>query len=154
MKLQKNEGVALESKRDYVAVMIAGQLFGIPVSQVREILSVQTITPIPLAPKRVAGALNLRGRVVTAINLHSILNLSYYSTQLPPINVVVEHKDELYSLMIESVIDVIQIPCHKIEKTPQTLDDVWKNIADGVFYDDGKIMVMMNINALLTSDNL
>lgn len=154
MKLQKNDSVALESKRDYVAVIIAGQLFGIPVSQVREILSVQTITPIPLAPKRVAGALNLRGRVVTAINLHSMLNLSYYSDELPPINVVVEHKDELYSLMIESVIDVIQVPCHKIEKIPQTLDDVWKNIADGVFYDDGKIMIMMNINVLLTNDNL
>ena len=152
MKSHEIDHLTADLNEHYVSFIVAGQLFGIPVTQVREILGVQTIARVPLAPKQVAGSLNLRGRIVTAINLHSLLNLSYYLDTLPPINMVVEYKDELYSLMIESVLDVAQISHDKIEKTPQTLDDIWKNIACGVVYLEEKIMVIMDTNALLKHD--
>ena len=154
MKSHETDDLKVNLNRHYVSFIVAGQLFGIPVTQVREILGVQTIASVPLAPKQVAGSLNLRGRIVTAINLHSLLNLFYYLDTLPPINMVVEHKDELYSLMIESILDVIQIPHGNIEKTPQTLDDIWKNIACGVVHLEQEIMVIMDTNALLTHDKL
>ncbi|RYE39719.1 MAG: chemotaxis protein CheW, partial [Sphingobacteriales bacterium] len=78
MKSQKLNGFAADLNEHYVSFIVAGQLFGIPVTQVREILKRQDVAHVPLAPKKVAGSLNLRGRIVTAINLHSLLNLSYY----------------------------------------------------------------------------
>src|SRR5580692_5233269 len=66
---------AVSDKQAYVTLTVAGQLCGIPVLGVRDILAEQPITRIPLAPPDIAGSLNLRGRIVTAIDLRRRLNL-------------------------------------------------------------------------------
>ncbi len=83
-----NELVAMDTK-DYVSMTICGQLFGIPVLTVQDVLSEQSITRIPLAPKEVAGALNLRGRIVTAIDIRTRLGLPPRKRGEKRMNVVV-----------------------------------------------------------------
>ena len=89
--------------QDYVTIHIADQLFGIPVLQVHDVLRGLKLTRIPLAPPEVAGALNLRGRIVTAINVRKRLGLPDLAIDSEGMSIVVEHHGEPYSLMIDNV---------------------------------------------------
>ena len=86
---------------EYVTMTIAGQWFGIPVLSVQDVLGPQNIAMIPLAPPEVAGSLNLRGRIVTAIDPRVRLGLPKREEDATVMSVVVEHQGELYSLLID-----------------------------------------------------
>src|SRR3954464_7365242 len=90
---------ASDEQRQYVSIVIDGQMFGIPVLIVHDVLGPQRITRIPLAPPEVAGSLNLRGRIVTAIDVRTRLGLEPRPAENPGMSVVVEHANESYSLM-------------------------------------------------------
>ncbi len=130
--------------------MIAGQLFGIPVLQVQDVLGQQNVTRIPLAPPQVAGALNLRGRIVTAINVRRCLGLEDLAeTNKKSMSVVVENDGELYSLIIDSVGDVLSLKESAFESNPPTLDLLWRSVSLGVYRLDGKLLVILDVTKLL-----
>src|SRR4051794_12660711 len=85
---------------DFVTFTVAGQLFGIPVLQVHDVLGPQSITRVPLAPPEIAGSLNLRGRIVTAIDLRRRLGLEPPADPRQAMSVVVELGSQSYSLMV------------------------------------------------------
>ena len=134
---------------DYLVVHIADQIFGIPVMQIQDVLRHMAFTRVPLAPAEVAGALNLRGRIVTAINVRKKLGLSVEDMPENPMSVVVEHDHELYSLMIDKVADVISIEETQIKETPPTLDDLWRDISNGIYKMDGRLLLLMDVSKLL-----
>ena len=82
---------------DFVTMFVAGQMFGIPVLQVQDVLGEQKITRVPLAPKEVAGSLNLRGRIVTAFDVRTRLGLPPRDKSATNMSVVVDHGGEFYS---------------------------------------------------------
>ncbi len=137
-----------ESK-DYLTIMIAGQRFGIPVLQVQDVLREQRVTRVPLASKEVAGSLNLRGRIVTAINVRKRLGLPEKDDGIPSMSVVVEHKNELFSLIIDSVGDVLSFTNKYYESNPGTLDPLWRNISTGIFQMENELLVIMDVSRLL-----
>lgn len=138
-----------EHSKDYLTVVIAGQRFGIPVLQVQDVLREQSVTKIPLAPPEVAGSLNLRGRIVTAIDVRKRLGLPENDNKKNDMSVVVEQQNELFSLIIDSVGDVLSVECDQIEKTPSTIDPVWREISTGVFQLKGELLVIMDVSKLL-----
>ena len=87
---------------EFVTVRLDGQLLGIPVLLVQDVLKLQQLTRVPRAPEWVAGVLNLRGRIVTAIDLRSRLGMPPRpDTSKPPMSVVVDYRGEPYSLLID-----------------------------------------------------
>src|SRR5689334_21135697 len=98
-----------QSPRDFVSIVIGDQLFGIPVLQVQDVLGPQRITRIPLAPPEVAGSLNLRGRIVTAIDIRTRLGLPELADGKKRMSIVVDLGGELYSLMVDSVGEVLSL---------------------------------------------
>lgn len=132
---------------EYVTVTIGGQLFGIPVLSVQDVLGPQKITRIPLAPPEIAGALNLRGRIVTAFDVRRRLGLP----PAPPdaMSVVVEHRGEPYSLMIDSVSEVLSLPASAFEPSPPTLNPRWRDVSGGIYRLDGGLLVVLEIDRLL-----
>lgn len=138
-----------EASRDYLTVMIADQIFGIPVLQVQDVLGDQKVTRIPLAPPEIAGTLNLRGRIVTAINVRRRLGLDPDATE-KRMSVVVEHEGELYSLVIDKVGDVLSLQDKVFEQNPATLDPLWRGISMGIYRLDGKLMVVLDIPKLVS----
>lgn len=134
----------------YVTMCIDKQMFGIEVKHVRDVLRQQKITPIPLAPPEVAGSLNLRGRIVTVINLRNRLKLPVHEGGGQNTFVVVELKGELYSLMVDSVGEVLTASTARIEKTPANLNSCWKDIASGIYKLDGELLVLVDVQSLLT----
>lgn len=135
---------------DFVTIRLAGQLLGIPVLLVNDVLKILKVTPVPLAPSWVAGVLNLRGRIVTAIDLRERLGLPKRSSdECAGMSVVVDHRGEPYSLLIDSVGDVVSLDDSLFEKNPVTLDPRWREVSDGVYRLETELMVVLDVKRLL-----
>ena len=143
-----NEGV----KRDFLTLRVNGQLFGIPILQVQDVLGAQRVTRIPLSPPQVAGSLNLRGRIVTAIDMRRCLTLAANTDpHKKEMSVVVENDSELYSLIIDQVGDVLSLADTNFENTPATLDPTWRSLALGVYRLPEELLVILDVPKLLNS---
>jgi purine-binding chemotaxis protein CheW len=134
---------------DFVTLTVANQLCGIPVLAVRDILGVQQVTRVPLAPPEVAGSLNLRGRIVTAIDLRRRLGLGAAEAGARPMSVVVETAGEFYSLLVDQVGEVLPLAEEAREANPPTLDPRWRSVALGVYRLQGQLMVVLDVDRLL-----
>ncbi len=133
----------------FVTMTINGQMFGIPVMVVQDALGPQRITYIPLAPREVAGALNLRGRIVTAIDMRRRLRLEDRPADDKGMAIVVEHGGELYSLIVDAVGEVLSLPADGCERNPSTLDPVWKSASKGVYQLDDQLLLIFDVERLL-----
>lgn len=139
---------------DFLTLWLGDQIFGIPILQVQDVLGEQNVTKIPLAPPAIAGSLNLRGRIVTAIDVRICLGMeSLEKSDKKVMSVVVEHDGELYSLMIDKVGDVLSLSDNHFEKTPSTLNSQWRDISMGIYRLDGKLLVVLDVPKLLDELN-
>ena len=130
----------IAEERVYVTLSVGGQLCGIPVLGVRDILAEQPITRIPLAPPDIAGSLNLRGRIVTAIDLRRRLCLPPPAPGRKPMSVVAELGGELYALLVDQVAEVMSLDSHLFERNPPTLERNWAAFSDGIYRLDGRLL--------------
>jgi purine-binding chemotaxis protein CheW len=154
VKKVKGEDASTGGSQDYVTMTIADQLFGIPVLQVQDVLGHQRITRIPLAPPEVAGSLNLRGRIVTAIDVRLRLNLSPRQKGKSGMSIVVDLRGELYSLMVDSVGEVLSLSNDDFERNPATLDPRWREVSTGIYGLNGQLMVVLDVPRLLNFTNM
>lgn len=134
---------------DYVTMTIGGQTFGIPVLNVRDVLGPQAITRVPLAPAEIAGSLNLRGRIVTAINMRRRLDLPADGFVERAMAVVVEHDDEPFSLLVDEVGEVLSLPSTQREPVPATLDPRWRDVSQGIYRLDDKLLLVLGVGNVL-----
>ena len=140
---------AASEQHEFVSISIAGQLFGVPVLQVQDVLGPQRITPIPLAPPEVAGSLNLRGRIVTTISLRTRLKLPPLPEGQGGMSVVVDHGGELYSLLVDAVGEVLSLSADRIERNPPTLDPAWREVSGGIYRLENTLLVVLNVGRVL-----
>ncbi len=145
----RNADGASDETEEFVTFTIAGQLFGIPVLQIQDVLSSYQITPIPLAPPEITGSLNLRGRVVTAIDVRLRLGLPARSDGTESMSIVAENEGELYSLMVDSVGEVLALSQSAYERNLPTLDAKFRAFADGIYRLDDQLLVVLDVNRLL-----
>ena len=142
--------LATEEEKVYVVLHVAGQTCGVRVEGVRDILGEQAITRIPLAPAEVAGSLNLRGRIVTAIDLRRRLGLPPLPAGQLPMSVVAEHGTEHYALVVDQVSEVMSMRSEDFEANPPTLDPIWASFSLGVFRLSDRLLVVLDVAKLLT----
>lgn len=135
--------------RTYISFYVAGQLLGIPIEKVQEVLVVQNICHVPLASKSIAGLINLRGQIVTSIDLRERLNLPKREENGDVMNIVVHDGDELFSLMADSVGDVLEVRRDSYEASPPTLDPCWRKCCEGVHRLKKGLMVIIGVSLLL-----
>jgi purine-binding chemotaxis protein CheW len=136
-------------QRDYVTMSIGDQMFGIPVLTVQDVLGPQNIARVPLAPPEVAGSLNLRGRIVTAIDVRPRLGLPTREGGKAAMSVVVEHDGELYSLLVDSVGEVLSLNSRDYQRNPPTLNPRLREFSDGIYRLNGSLLVVLNVGSLL-----
>ena len=135
--------------QDFVTFKIAGQMFGIPVLMVQDVLSTYQITRIPLAPPEITGSLNLRGRVVTAVDVRLRLGLPPRPEGQSSMSIVAENGGELYSLMVDSVGEVLALSSESFERNPPTLDARFRSYSDGIYRLDDQLLVVLTVDRLL-----
>ena len=134
--------------KEFATMSIAGQLFGIPVLQVQDVLGPQQIARIPMAPPCVAGVLNLRGRIVTAIDVRRRLGMPKSETPGTEMSIVVEYNGELYSLLVDEVGEVMVCRTDSIGPNPPTLDPVWQEISKGIVQLEDRLLVILHVQRL------
>lgn len=139
---------AFAETEDFVTFTIADQLFGIPVLKVQDVLSTHNITRIPLAPPEIAGSLNLRGRIVTAMDVRLRLGLPARQGE-GAMSIVAEHEGELYSLMVDAVGEVLGLKSSDWERNPPTLEPKFREYSLGIYRLDNKLLVVLDVNRLL-----
>jgi len=143
------EPAAATQSQVLVTLTLADQLCGVPVLAVRDILGEQSITRIPLAPPEIAGSLNLRGRIVTAIDLRRRLGLPPLPADQKPMSVVAEQGGELYALVVDQVSEVLRLDAAAFERNPPTLGASWAAFSAGIYRLDGRLLVVLDVPRLL-----
>ncbi len=133
----------------YVSFWIGDQLLGVPVRVVQEVLNPQEIARIPRARPEISGLLNLRGQIVTAVNLRRRLQLPDLEDGRESINVVVLHKGEPFSILADEVGDVITVSEDTFENVPPTLDARWRSVTTGVYRMEKRLLVVVDVAAIL-----
>lgn len=134
---------------DYITVFIGGQLFGLPVLSVQDVFMPHSITEVPLSNADIAGVLNLRGRIVTAIDMRRRLGLPPRSEEQNSMAVGIEANGESYGLIIDSVGDVLGLNDKTLESNPANLDPRWAAVAGGVHRLEGQLMVVLDVERVL-----
>jgi purine-binding chemotaxis protein CheW len=138
-----------EEERVFVTLTVADQLCGVPVLGVRDILGEQAITRIPLAPPEIAGSLNLRGRIVTAVDLRERLHLPPPASGTSRMSVVAEQGGELYALLVDQVSEVMSLKASAFERNPPTLPASWARFSSGIYRLEKRLLVVLDVGKLL-----
>jgi purine-binding chemotaxis protein CheW len=141
---------------EYVTVMLDGQLFGLPISRVQDVFMPDRLTRVPLAPPEIAGVLNLRGRIVTAVDLRLRLGMPARTDGRPAMAVGIELKGESYGLLIDTVGEVMKLADGTREANPVNLDARLARVSAGVHRLDGQLLVILDVDRVLemTADPL
>ncbi|MDA7948711.1 MAG: chemotaxis protein CheW [Hyphomicrobiaceae bacterium] len=141
-----------QSAQEYITVMIADQLFGLPILEVQDVFMPEAITEVPTATQDVAGVLNLRGRIVTAIDMRKRLGLPDLEDDRSRMAVGIESNGESYGLIIDSVGEVHRLSDETFEANPANLDPRWAAISAGVHRLDGSLMVVVDVEKVLAQE--
>jgi purine-binding chemotaxis protein CheW len=123
-----------------------GDLFGVEVEHVQEVLRSQGITRVPLAPPAVAGLINLRGQVVTAIELRERLGRKPRPEGQEAVVIVVRLHGEAVSLLVDSIADVVDVDVRDFEAPPDTLDGAGRELIRGAYKLSGQLLLALDVN--------
>lgn len=134
---------------EYVTVFVGGQLFGLPIGRVQDVFMPERLTRVPLAPPEVAGVLNLRGRIVTAIDMRRRLGLPPQEGRTTLMAVGTESRGESFGLVIDQVGEVLKLDTASREPNPVNLDARWARVSAGVHRLDGQLMVVLDVDRVL-----
>ncbi len=138
--------------RQVCTFSVAGLELGVDVTQVQEVLRHQPMTPVPLSPKVVTGLINLRGQIVTAVDLRARLDLPPRPADALPSNVVVRSGDTLVSLLVDDIGDVFEVDPEAFEPPPATLNGPTRALIDGVYKLDRRLLMLLNTDLALRLD--
>jgi purine-binding chemotaxis protein CheW len=138
-----------QNLKEYVTAMIGGQLFGLPILRVQDVFIPERLTRVPLAPPEVAGVLNLRGRIVTLIDMRRSLGLEARKGEGQPMAIGVERAGESYGLLIDSVGEVLKLDDAAREANPINLDPRLARVSVGIHRLDGQLLMVVDVDRVL-----
>lgn len=133
----------------FLTLTVAAQWCAVPVLTVRDVLGPHAITRIPQAPPDIAGSLNLRGRIVTALDLGLRLGLPPRQAGVQAMSVVVEQGGELYALLVDQVGEVMALPAEGFLPHPPTLDALWRDVSSGVHRQEERLVIVLDVGRVL-----
>jgi len=134
---------------DYVTFTTAGQMFGLPIGRVQEVFRPSRITRVPLAGAQIAGVLNLRGRIVTALDMRRRLELDAGDEDEVRMAIGIESGNESFGLLVDALGEVLKLPDDEREPNPVNLDRKLARVSAGVFRLDGQLLVVLDVDRVL-----
>jgi purine-binding chemotaxis protein CheW len=134
---------------EFVTVTVAGQLLGLPISRVHDVFVVSEMTTVPLAPGEIAGLLNLRGRVVTAVSLRRRLGLNDIYEGSRRMAVGLENQGEAYGLLVDDVGEVLKLDPDEMQPNPVHMDRGWVGLSQGVHQLRDQLLIVLDVDAVL-----
>lgn len=144
---ETNSGRALQ----YATFWIDDLFFGIEVLLVQEIIRYLEMTGVPMAPDVVKGLINLRGQIVTAVDMRRRLGLPGRADGLEPVNMVVRSDDGAVSLLVDEIGDVLEVPAGSYEAPPDNMPREQREMIDSVYKLDGRLLLVLNTERVLNT---
>jgi purine-binding chemotaxis protein CheW len=135
--------------KEYVTATIGGQLFGMPIQRVQDVFMPERLTRVPLAPPEIAGVLNLRGRIVTLIDMRDRLGLQQRNGDAPMMAVGVELAGESYGLLIDAIGEVLKLDDAGREANPINLDPRLARVSAGIHRLEGQLLMLLDVDRVL-----
>ncbi len=132
------------TEQQFCTFFIERLLFGVEVEKVQEVIRHQGLTRVPLATELVGGLINLRGQIVTAVNLRRRLGLQDSPPGQLPMNVVVRTGEGAVSLLVDEINDVIEVEQKAFEPPPDTLDVAGRELIQGVYKLKDKLLLVLD----------
>lgn len=139
--------------KQYCTFRLDDLILGVDVLEVQEVIFYQEMTHIPLAHKSIKGLINLRGQIVTAIDLRQRLNLPPASSEIEQKNIVIQSGDQAVSLLVDDIGDVIEPSEDSFESTPETLNENIKEMIKGVYKLERKLLLILNSDRIINIDS-
>ncbi|MFM2125835.1 MAG: hypothetical protein RL328_2286 [Acidobacteriota bacterium] len=133
----------------YCTFVVSGMYFGIDVRHVQEVMRAQEVTAIPQAPDVIAGLINLRGQIVTAIDMRQRLGLTGRESSVPPMNMVVRTDDGAASLLVDEIGDVLDVDSSAFERIPDNLPSEHRELIRGVCKLNGRLLLVLDAERAL-----
>jgi purine-binding chemotaxis protein CheW len=157
------------ARDEYITVRIGGQMFGLPISRVQDLFVPERMTQVPLAAHEIAGLLNLRGRVLTVIDMRTRLRLESRQDDRPcgkaggvspgangaprrRVALTIEHKDEPYGLLVDEVGEVVKLPAASRDPNPVNMEPRLAHVSTGVHHLEGWLVIALDVDRLLDFD--
>lgn len=134
----------------YCTFWLDGQRFGIEVLEVQEVLRIQSMTPVPLAPVAITGLINLRGQIITAIDLRERLELPTRDEGAPSVNIVVRTEEGPVSLLVDKIGGVLEVDRADFELPPETLVGAGRDLIAGVYKVDGPLLHVLEVRRVIS----
>jgi purine-binding chemotaxis protein CheW len=138
-----------QDMKEYITVVIGDQLFGLPILRVQDVFMPERLTRVPLAPPEIAGVLNMRGRIVTLIDMCGRLGLGKRDDGNAPMAIGVESRGESYGLLIDSVGAVLKLDDSAREPNPINLDSRLARVSAGIHRLDGQLLIVVDVDCVL-----
>jgi purine-binding chemotaxis protein CheW len=139
----------MANAHQYCTFYVDGHYFGLDVLRVQEVIRYQAMTRVPLAAPEVRGLINLRGQIVTAIDLRRRLGLSERPAEQMPLNVVVQTDDGAVSLLVDEIGDVLEVPEQQFERPPDTLHATMRDLIRGVYKLKERLLLILDTTNIL-----
>jgi len=145
---QTTNGAVAETtrtSREYATFFVDGLFFGIDVLQVQEVLRYQEMTQVPLAPAVIEGLINLRGQIVTAVDMRGRLKLRARAAGQTPMNTVVRTKEgTAVSLLVDEIGDVVEVDAETFEPVPDNVDPAARDLLQGVYKLKDRLLLVLD----------
>jgi len=139
----------IETMTEYVTATVGGQLFGLPIGRVQDVFVLDRLTRVPLAAPEIAGVLNLRGRIVTAIDMRRRLGLAPPGEVRRRMAIGIEYKGESYGLLIDAIGEVLDLPTAGREGNPVNLEPGLARVSAGVHRLEDRLLVVLDVDRVL-----
>jgi purine-binding chemotaxis protein CheW len=134
----------MSTSRQFCTFYLGEQCFGLDVLHVQEIVRYQSLTRVPLAHRVVRGLINLRGQIVTALDLRRRLDLPDRDESCEPVNVVVETDDGAVSLLVDGIGDVLEVTEQQFERPPEILQGSARELIQGAYKLSDRLLVVLD----------
>ena len=138
-----------EGSRQYATFVVGDSFFGINVTEVQEVLRYQEMTDVPLADPGIRGLINLRGQIVTALDMRRRLSLEPRMADSYPMNMVVRSDDGPVSLLVDEIGDVLEVRPEQFELPPDNLDQAHRQLIEGVYKLDNRLLLVLDREKVL-----
>jgi purine-binding chemotaxis protein CheW len=133
-----------ESSGKFSTFFVSDLFFGVDVLNVQEVLRFQQMTPVPQAPEVIDGLINLRGQIVTAIDMRKRLGLPPRGDGKSPMNIVVRTSDGPVSLLVDEIGDVLDMDAATYERPPENLSAAARDLIRGIYKLKGQLLLVLD----------
>jgi len=145
----------LENNEDMLVFYLGNQALGLPIRDIREVLPQQPVTRVPLGRNSLLGLMNLRGEIISAMDLKIHLGVAAEKERRGDLmNIVIAKDDRILSLVVDRVDEVQPIAKSNFKPVPQTLDQSWREAASAVCRMPDGLLLILNTDYLLKVTNI